>query len=664
MKIATTILLLLATVAAFAQTTPTYFNPPTSNYMPMNIYVIEAAYNGNALQAGDEIGFFDHQSGVDVCVGAVKLTETFDPGDSPINVSCYKKDTDTPGFIEDDSIIVKIYDASLDSVFLLAAEELAFRDPATGDPIASPLYASLTSTAVEITGGFFSLQVDVKPSYGGTTTPAPGTYQYDVSSGEQVVISAEPEPGYELSYWTVDGVDYQSLAVSVTMDQNHQVRAVFKQVYAKLSILSYPSAGLTVPSISTSYQQDTWVQIIALPDTSNGYTFDYWDVEDDVQIKDMYNDTTEIFLDQDRTVTAYYKQENATLMFLIEPAGSGVTSPRADTEFEFTVGTTVSMVAVANEGWVFDHWDGAVTDPTNWESSVVLDSNKVITANFVRKTFTLNLGVNNTNYGYTLIRFSESDPWVTAENSYTLDYGTSVYLMAAPQDNEKHEFSAWTGDQGSTDITLDFVVDQNMDLTANFSEVKPVEFSAFSVSNQPGTMANAVLLKWETATETNNLGFEIERAYESAPEQYETIGFLDGAGTTSEPQTYSYTDNDANAAGLYYYRLKQIDTDGTYAYSDTREFTVEMPTEYSLKQNYPNPFNPSTEIVFQLIKETHVTITVYDILGREVTTLVDTELQAGTHRLNFDATTLSAGVYVYSMQAESYTAMKKMTLIK
>ena len=201
----------------------------------------------------------------------------------------------------------------------------------------------------------------------------------------------------------------------------------------------------------------------------------------------------------------------------------------------------------------------------------------------------------------------------------------------------------------------------------------PVELLSFSSSVND----NDVTLNWTTATETNNSGFEIQKSpsptpslKEGALDHWEIIGFLDGHGTTTELQTYSYQ-NENLSAGKYQYRLKQIDFDGTFEYSNTIEVEIIPPTKFSLEQNYPNPFNPSTNIRFTIpYVETHLdaslltTLKVFDVLGNEVATLVNEEKSSGTYQVEFDALRLASGLYFYQLKYSGLTQTKKMILIK
>ncbi len=142
-----------------------------------------------------------------------------------------------------------------------------------------------------------------------------------------------------------------------------------------------------------------------------------------------------------------------------------------------------------------------------------------------------------------------------------------------------------------------------------------------------------LILNWSTATESNNIGFEVER---KSDKEFVTIGFINGAGNSTEPQKYSYTDNDLEA-GRYEYRLKQIDFDGNYDYSNVVDVEINILNSLTLEQNYPNPFNPSTRIKYSIPESGFVNITIYNLLGEKVTELVNEESSAGNHYTDFNA---------------------------
>ncbi|NUN10972.1 MAG: T9SS type A sorting domain-containing protein, partial [Ignavibacteriaceae bacterium] len=168
----------------------------------------------------------------------------------------------------------------------------------------------------------------------------------------------------------------------------------------------------------------------------------------------------------------------------------------------------------------------------------------------------------------------------------------------------------------------------------------PVELLAFSgVSDQ-----NGVTLNWSTATETNNRVFHIER--KKGGDEWTRIGNVQGSGTVTYKNDYSFTDH-SPVAGVLYYRLSQEDFDGTLHYVGVTEVNAGLPQEFRLGQNYPNPFNPATTISFSLAADSKVSLKVYDILGNEVMILAGSEFSAGTHNINFDASSLTSGVYLY-----------------
>jgi photosystem II stability/assembly factor-like uncharacterized protein len=190
----------------------------------------------------------------------------------------------------------------------------------------------------------------------------------------------------------------------------------------------------------------------------------------------------------------------------------------------------------------------------------------------------------------------------------------------------------------------------------------PVELTSFSAS----VVDQEIILNWATATELNNYGFEIERSYDN--NTFEKVGFVPGFGTTTETKSYTFTIT-RPLAGLQYYRLKQIDYDGTHTYYNSVEIDGPVPDNFELSQNYPNPFNPSTAITFSLPVESNVKIKLFSMLGEEVAEIVDQDFQAGSHQVDFIANGLSSGTYIYIIYAagangQTFSANKKLILIK
>ncbi len=189
-----------------------------------------------------------------------------------------------------------------------------------------------------------------------------------------------------------------------------------------------------------------------------------------------------------------------------------------------------------------------------------------------------------------------------------------------------------------------------------FPGLIPVELVSFSASLDK----NSVVLTWKTATEINNRGYEIQKDING---QFATIGFITGAGSSTQEHSYTFTDKQV-ANGLQRYRLKQIDFNGNYTYSNTVEVDVIAPLIFSLSQNYPNPFNPTTKINYSVPFDSKVTISVYSITGELVAELVNDFVSAGSYSIDFDGSNIASGMYIYKMSAGNFTQTNKMMLIK
>jgi len=265
--------------------------------------------------------------------------------------------------------------------------------------------------------------------------------------------------------------------------------------------------------------------------------------------------------------------------------------------------------------------------PNNWGPEITFDSLYLYTGG--------NLLIEMRQTGFTSTNRS-----VDALTTSTSGYGTMFSACYA---------SSYTGNSGSG---------------GNFSIVRltaddpvPVELTSFTASAN----SNNVLLEWTTATEINNYGFEVERKAENSG--YEMVGFVTGSGSTTEQRSYIFTDVKV-PDGKYLYRLKQKDFDGTFSFSYEVEVEVNSPAVYALDQNYPNPFNPSTTINFSVAEASVVKISVYNLLGQEVALLLDEFKEAGPHTITFDASSLTSGLYLYSLETPQFRQTKKMILAK
>ena len=201
------------------------------------------------------------------------------------------------------------------------------------------------------------------------------------------------------------------------------------------------------------------------------------------------------------------------------------------------------------------------------------------------------------------------------------------------------------------------LADYNFDNITFTDAALPVEIVTFTgISGK-----NGINLEWQTATETNNQGFEIERNTNSS---WVKIGFTAGNGNSVTKNNYSFVDKNPIGDTIRY-RLKQIDNNGDFNYSQEIEVKADLsPNNYSLNQNYPNPFNPSTTINYSIAKASKVVLKVYDLLGKEVNTLVDENKPSGSYSVIFNAHNIPSGIYVYELRTDGFVSRSKMVLLK
>jgi len=253
-------------------------------------------------------------------------------------------------------------------------------------------------------------------------------------------------------------------------------------------------------------------------------------------------------------------------------------------------------------------------------------------------------------------------PYLLSSGSPCIDAGHPDTTYNDPEDPNNLGYALWPA-MGTIRNDMGAYGGPN---AAFWNGVIPVELISFAASISEGR----VYLNWTTATETNNSGFEIDRKTNNS--DWTIIGFKKGAGTTTEPQNYSFIDDIADIKSTSIsYRLKQIDFNGSYEYSDEVLVDNTAPSYYALQQNYPNPFNPSTTIQYAIKERSTVEVVLYDILGEEVEVLVNEEQDAGYYKINFNAGRLASGIYFYRLQAVpigrqagSFVETKKMILLK
>jgi len=227
------------------------------------------------------------------------------------------------------------------------------------------------------------------------------------------------------------------------------------------------------------------------------------------------------------------------------------------------------------------------------------------------------------------------------------------------------------GDQSDDWLSIANVTSFSEFVFASDTSPLPVELTTFTANVFDGK----VNLRWATATEVDNYGFEVQRSAFSnqRPANWKTIGFVEGHGNSNSPKNYEFTDSELPNCDAVSYRLKQIDIDGAYEYSNEIEVNLEtIPAKFELSQNYPNPFNPVTKIQYSIPaviaseakQSVNATLKVYDIIGREVAVLVNEAKEAGIYEVEFDASKLSSGLYFYSLSTSGKTITKKMMLLR
>ena len=267
---------------------------------------------------------------------------------------------------------------------------------------------------------------------------------------------------------------------------------------------------------------------------------------------------------------------------------------------------------------------------------------------------------NNENASYIGLSYSSLPPGLTNGTN-----AVSLFPGITESDNAKYTGSTTSGTKTellaainnyanwSNDNTTPYTWSGNFTVNAEL----PVELTSFTAN----TIENKVTLNWQTATEVNNYGFEIERSQNN---NWEKVGFVEGHGNSNSPKDYSFTDKPANGSD-FKYRLKQVDFNGNFEFSPEIEVSLIVP-QFSVKQNYPNPFNPSTKIEFSIPKSGNVKLSIFNAIGQEVAVLINENMEAGNHNFQFssDNYQFSSGIYFYKVISGKYSETKKMILLR
>lgn len=253
---------------------------------------------------------------------------------------------------------------------------------------------------------------------------------------------------------------------------------------------------------------------------------------------------------------------------------------------------------------------------------------------------------------------SDQNGWVEARfpRSILIEISGDIQFYITGDNNEHGSFDACPDDNNATswDHSSSRISLSNY-ATGNIFPVELSSFKAYLIDNK-------VNLQWVTATEINNFGFAVERSMDNA--LWSQISFVNGAGNSNSIKQYSFADKNFPNANTIYYRLKQLDNDGKFSYSDVVSVSLTNITSYSLEQNYPNPFNPVTIISFAVPKTGNVKLTVYNALGQLVADILNEVKDAGIHKVEFNAGNLSSGLYYYKLEGESFVQARKMMILK
>jgi len=332
---------------------------------------------------------------------------------------------------------------------------------------------------------------------------------------------------------------------------------------------------------------------------------------------------------------------------------------------------TVGFI-VAGNATLLKTTDGGIS----WDSTNQINRDNLYDLQFVNSSF----GFIGSNYGVVYKTANAGESWFplhthySSENITTIHFVTQYFGWVATESKKIFRTSdggnSWSSRLNVYNVinSIDFfsthygvAVGQNGTIMiGDGGPPIPVELISFFGYQESGK----VYLNWQTATELNNLMFEIQRKVVGS--EWLTIGYKPGAGNTYETQKYEFIDDcfDIKGGSTLSYRLKQVDFNGEFNFSDEISISNLALSDYELYQNYPNPFNPATIITYQIPERGFVTLKVYDVLGNEVATLVSEEKPAGRYQVDWNAIVLPSGIYFYQLKAREFIETKKMILLK
>ena len=359
----------------------------------------------------------------------------------------------------------------------------------------------------------------------------------------------------------------------------------------------------------------------------------------------------------------------------------GITWQRIDNGFAssfafgFAIDSSNNIYAGTRSGYIYK----STNDGLSW--TLLRNSNSIYNSVIANIVIAPNGNIFATNLREGVLRSTDNGvTWTVMNNGLSsvmaasLNINSNGEIFMATQKDDKFYYSSDNGESWhdilsnltyTTINQIRFDKHSNIFLATdesvwrNADAITPVEITNLTAKSEN----NSVKLEWTTVTEANNYGFTVERKPASST-QWAEIVFIKGAGSSTSPVNYSYTDRKITPA-KYSYRLKQADNNGSYKYYYfNTEITITGPAAYLLCQNYPNPFNPKTTIRYSIKDAGLVKIEIFDILGRKIATIFSEEKQAGNYEVNFNANNLSSGIYFYKLTSGSFTQINKMQLLK
>jgi hypothetical protein len=453
------------------------------------------------------------------------------------------------------------------------------------------------------------------PTNGGTSNGG-GTYQI----GQSVTVTATANNCYTFTNWTENGnIVSTSSNYNFTASNNRSLVANFTQITYNINTSSNPSNGGTT---SGGGNMNCGNSITVTATANNCYTFTNWTENGNiVSTSSSYTFSAS----SNRNLVANFTQSIYSISLTSNPSNGGTTTGGGN----IGCGNSVTVTATANNCYTFTNWteNGNIVS-TNNNYQFTASSNRNLVANFAQTTYSINISSNPSNGG------------ITAGGG-NVGCGNSVTVTATA--NNCYTFANWTenGNVVSTNAVYTFSVSSNRNLIANFALITyAINLSANPVNGgsvNGGGQVNCGQSITVTAVPNNLFIFN---------------SWKENGNVVSTSASYQFTASSN--------RTLVAEFQPTV---DVKEHKI-IPAQYYVHQNYPNPFNPKTNIRFDLPKEEFVTLTVFDILGKEITTLVNQTMSAGSYSVDFDGSNFQSGIYIYRIVAGEFSETKKLLLIK